>query len=107
MNNHAQVINAAKKAGFYVEDEDADYTIWDNNDYVEQDGCGMEDIRQKLIDFFNIAYQAGIASCCGKIERLEADRDDMELALAKIGYELRSIESARILARKAIAKGEK
>ncbi len=39
MSTFEEVIAAAKETGFHV---DEDGSMWDHNDYVEQDDCGMQ-----------------------------------------------------------------
>ena len=56
MTTREEVLAAAKEAGFYV---DEDGSMWEHNDYVEQDGCGMQDIGDKVNHLYAIAFEAG------------------------------------------------
>lgn len=62
-----KILSAAKEAGFYVDDENE--SIWDNNDVIEQDGCGMEDISKHVERLYAIAHEAGrVAGFAASIE---------------------------------------
>jgi hypothetical protein len=46
----AELHQLATEAGFSVQ---SDGSIWDHNEFVYQDDCGMMDIKDKLIDLIN------------------------------------------------------
>lgn len=65
MSTFEEVIAAAKETGFHV---DEDGSMWDHNDYVEQDDCGMQDLGDKVNHRYTLAFEAGrqaeLEECC-------------------------------------------
>lgn len=87
MTTREEIIAAAKEAGFHVEE---DGSMWEHNDYVEQDDCGMHDIGDKVNHLYSIAHEAGAASRDAEIAQLNKEAAEKFSALAKEYDQLRA-----------------